>query len=552
MRGDQALGVRPLGPSALAELVTDLARARGAAEAHATPLERRARGVVYTPPPLVEAVVAATLGPWSPRPLPELTVLDPACGDGRFLVEVARWARRHQPEARLRLIGIDRDPAAAEATRRALAAAAPGAGEVIEAEALLGAALPGPFDAVVGNPPYVRSVHLRAHDPELWRALRGRFVATSRGEWDLYAAFLERARAWVRPGGRIGLIVPSRWLTAAFAAPLRAALGAEVEAVIDFGADQLFPGATTYSSIVLIEAGRVEAPSALVRRTSRGFDESELPRGAAPWISRAATARHLGRHTLGQLAHVAKGCGTNADKVYVLTGQVHGDLFLGHDGRGQPVQLEAELVRPCLRGRDVRVPDTRDRRGPSCLLPYSAAPQGPPRLVPWPELARRAPRAAAYLESHRAELERRERGRFTGEAFHRFGRPQNLAFLLDPAPKIVIPDVTQEGRALLDRGSLVLDSAYALRPRPGAPAPWQSLPLWIALLRSTALRAWLEQVGVHLRGGYVRMKTAFLEPMPLPPESDELTRAHDLAERGDLEAASEWLQAAYGSSQHPR
>lgn len=558
MSGDQALGVGQRGPSALAELVAELstelaiapARARGAA-AQATRLERRARGVVYTPMPLVEAVVTATLGPWAGRPLAELAVLDPACGDGRFLVEVARWARRHRPGARLRLVGIDRDPEAAEAARRALETAAPGAGEVLEAEALLGAELAGPFDAVVGNPPYVRSVHLRAHEPELWRALRGRFVATSHGEWDLYAAFLERARAWVRPGGRVGLLVPSRWLTAAFAAPLRAALGAEVEAVIDFGAEQLFPDATTYSSIVLLEAGRAEAPSALLRRTAHGFDESVLPRGAAPWISRATTAQRHGRHTLGQLAQVAKGCGTNADKVYVLSGQVHGDLFIGHDGRGQPVQLEAELVRPCLRGRDVREPDTAVRPGPSCLLPYDAPPGEQPRLVPWPELVRRAPRAAAYLENHRAELERRERGRFAGEAFHCFGRPQNLAFLLDPAPKIVIPDVTLEGRAVFDRGSLVLDSAYALRPRPDAPAPWQSLPLWIALLRSGAVRAWLEQVGVHLRGGYVRMKTAFLAPMPLPPEGDELARAHELAERGDLPAASAWLQQAYGSSQQP-
>src|SRR5690606_35782123 len=89
-------------------------------------------------------------------------------------------------------------------------------------EALTGAPAAGvAADVVVGNPPYLRSIHLGRADEPLRRALRGRYAATSRGEWDLYAAFLEQALEWTRPGGEVGLVVPSRWLTAAFAARLR-------------------------------------------------------------------------------------------------------------------------------------------------------------------------------------------------------------------------------------------------------------------------------------------------------------------------------------------
>src|SRR5262249_61313021 len=90
------------------------------------------------------------------------------------------------------------------------------------------------------------------------------------------------------------------------------------------------------------------------------------------------------------------------------------------------------------------------------LLPSDGA-----RLLPLDELP---PGARECLERCRPLLEARERGRFRGARFHAWGRPQNLTWLRDPAPKIVIPDAAAAGRAALDRGNLVIDTAYAVRP----------------------------------------------------------------------------------------
>lgn len=536
---------------------------------------RRARGVVYTPPPLVQFVVEQTLTPLLATAPPSLTVLDPACGDGRFLLAAARLLANVHPAATLRLIGIERDPRAAAVARAALdaalapavpgspdAAAAPASASavILEGEALLGvsieASVAAPIDAVIGNPPYVRAVHLRAHDRALWQALRHRFAATSHGEWDLYAAFLERSLGWVRRGGRVGLVVPSRWLTAAFAARLRAAIAAEVTAIVDFGAHQVFPGATTYASVVLLESGRAAGPATFARHTPRGWTRCEqvLPAGQpGPWILRAGPARTLpdtGAGTVGDHLQVAKGCGTNADKIFVVRGRIDGEHLVGQNGLGQPVRVEAAAARPCLRGRDVEAAQPGAERD-FCLLPYRVNAARPDetasaKLRPLAELWDEQPGLAAYLAGHRAALEARERGRFAGAQFHRFGRPQNLAFLLDPTPKLVIPDVTARGRAMIDVGSLVLDSAYALRPRATAPAPWQSLPLLAALLRSPAVRLWLNMVGVPLRGDYMRMKTAFLAPMPLPLDGPALRRAAAAASAGESALTSEALREAYG------
>lgn len=532
----------------------------------------RGRGAFFTPPALARFVVEETLRPWAAQPPATLRVLDPACGDGRFLAVAAGWAARHLPATELTLLGIERDARTLEVARAQLARlpaelAARCRVELVQGEALLGAAPPSPVDAVVGNPPYIRSIHLRARDPELWAALRQRFAATSHGEWDLYAPFIERTLAWLRPGGRAGLVVPSRWLTAAFAARLREAVASSVAAIVDFGALQLFEGATTYASVVVLERERAAAPAELVRLAAAGWvrDEEDLTaRGAAPWILRAGPARHQldARHgTLGEVAQIAKGCGTNADRIFIVRGVLRdgsgqgggGGVFEGTNGDGVAVTLEAALLRRCLRGRDVISEPAAPGDGAAdyCLLPYRGLPPepatAPPSLLPWDELCRLAPATAAYFASQRSALERRERGRFAGAAFYQLGRPQNLRFLLDEAPKVVIPDVAARGRALLDRGSFVLDSAYAVRPHPRAAAPWHRPALLLTLLRSPLIRLWLDMVGVPLRGGYFRMKTAFLAPMPLPPASSAelLARAAEASEAGAPAEAEELLRQAY-------
>lgn len=461
---------------------------------------RRARGQVFTPEPLARLVCEAVLGPLTGAG--RLRVLDPAAGDGRFLAAAAAVARA--AGATVELHGVERDPAVADGCR----ARVPGA-TVHVAEALFDAPALGGFDAVVGNPPYVRSIRLREADHALWARVRGAFAATAHGEWDLYGAFVERALDWVRPGGRIGLIVPSRWLTAAWAARLRGKLARArvVREVVDFGAAQVFPDATTYASVVVMERAAGPAWFDLVRRGDGGWTRARVAAdGEAPWGAAGGGEAGL---RLGDVAHIAKGTGTNADPVFVIEQAIVDGPLVRGVAAGAPVVVEAAATRPVLRGRDVHDAARLDVR---CLVPYDGA-----RLLAWPAVRDAWPLAAAHLERHRARLEARERGRFTGDRFHAYGRPQNLELLLDPAPKVVVPDVARTPRALLDAtGALVLDSAYALRPRPGAPPPWDDPRTLLALMRSPAVLAWLEQAGVPLRGNYRRLKTAYLAPMPLP------------------------------------
>lgn len=519
----------------------DAIRARG---------DRRARGAFFTPEPLVDFVVAQAIERlargrairWRDDGSPELRVLDPAAGDGRFVRRIAEALADRSPRTDIDrdrriaavlsscAVAVERDPDFAALARASL----PGA-EIRCAEALCGAGDLGRFDLIASNPPYLRSIHLGAADEALRSQLRGRYRATSYGEWDLYAAFIEQSLAWLAPGGVAGLVVPSRWLTARFARELRAELARRraVSGLIDFDSRQVFAEATTYCSVLfLADAGDEVVDVARLRPdgwSCGSVAAAEL--GAAPWRLSVGRGRELiaqlGRAgpRLGDLARVVKGTGTNADAVYV---------FEGDPDPGDP---EPELLRPVLRGRDIEAWGAASPRV-RCLVPY----HGCGRLLSPEELAR-YPRAAAHLARHRARLESRERGRFAGDRYYQFGRPQNLGLLFGDAPRVVVPDVFREPRALLDRGALVLDSAYAVFPNQPDLAP-----LICAVLNSPAVYLFLRETGVPLRGGYRRMKTAYLNDLPIPDPSGPAAAAIIAAVLASAPASAiaEQVRLAYG------
>ncbi len=75
------------------------------------------------------------------------------------------------------------------------------------------------YDVVVGNPPYVRA-HRRTKE-----ALAADYAEVAVDQWDMYILFLYRAlRWWLKPGGRMGFVVPMAVLDAGYAQQIRRVL----------------------------------------------------------------------------------------------------------------------------------------------------------------------------------------------------------------------------------------------------------------------------------------------------------------------------------------
>jgi Eco57I restriction-modification methylase len=113
------------------------------------------------------------------------------------------------------------------------------------------AELIGGFDAVIGNPPYVRQELIKEYKP----ALKRTFAATYDGSADLYVYFYEQGLKLLRPGGRLSYVVTNKWLRAGYAEGVRDLFAnkAWVEFVADFGhAKNFFPDADVFPSVLVI------------------------------------------------------------------------------------------------------------------------------------------------------------------------------------------------------------------------------------------------------------------------------------------------------------
>ncbi|MEZ0228075.1 MAG: TaqI-like C-terminal specificity domain-containing protein [Planctomycetota bacterium] len=266
----------------------------------------RILGRVFTPAKVASALATVTLRGLDGE---RVCVLDPACGGGALLAAAAQVLG-----ARAELEGWDKDRASLEEARATLHGAR-SRPTLRRRDALFEGR--GTFDAVIANPPWVsfsgrESVAIA---PALRKRLRARF-ASFRGWPSLQGPFLERAFELVRPGGRIGFVLPRQVLELDRYAPLRALVSerGRLVAVNDLGED-VFPGVCEPAATVVWERPLSTVPAAGPGDDARIECRPELPRWALRALDRLARwprfPRELvsdpGVHTGNAAEHVLSG-----------------------------------------------------------------------------------------------------------------------------------------------------------------------------------------------------------------------------------------------------
>jgi len=180
--------------------------------------QRKERGAWYTPPALVDLLLEAALDPsWVSERGGAWRVIDPACGDGRFLAR-ADELLRELGVTHIELVGIDIDAGAADAARRRCPSAT-----IVHGDALVGTTLDiapftperGPFDLVVGNPPFLSQLAASTARGGASRHGGGPYA-------DAAVEFLALGSRLVdQSGGRLGFVLPQSLLAARDAADVR-------------------------------------------------------------------------------------------------------------------------------------------------------------------------------------------------------------------------------------------------------------------------------------------------------------------------------------------
>ena len=219
-------------------------------------------GQFYTPAPVTDLLIVLALDGDSP------SVLDPGCGSGTFLLRAYRYlldSRQLDHGALLSNIwGFDISPFAAELAvinlfRQDLSEFnnfprvlcgdffERTVGEKVDFPPARGGTQPKvaltipEFDAVVANPPYLRSQHQDDLDPQYKARLFG-LVLREHGieapsKTDLFAFFAYHAHPFLKVGGRIAFVTSSSWLTADYGSRLQRFLLDKFNLIAVIGSD---------------------------------------------------------------------------------------------------------------------------------------------------------------------------------------------------------------------------------------------------------------------------------------------------------------------------
>ncbi len=387
----------------------------------------------------------------------------------------------------------------------------------------------GGFDAIVGNPPYIRIQTLQETDPETVAHLNSHYRAAAKGNYDIYVVFVERALSLLNPSGRLGYILPHKFLNAQYGGALRQLLaaGKHLAGIVHFGDQQVFEGATTYTCLLFLT--RTETAKFWLRKVNdlEAWQRDEQAVTGEVRASETGTTEwnfHVGpeaalfnkllsvRTTLGGIAsRMAQGIRTSANEVYVLDILQAGARVIRARSEilQREVKVERNMISRFLQGRDIKRYALLDS-GKAVIIPYHQQ-QGGWELVPEKVLRESAPNTYDYIRENKSHLEGRERGRMRGYGWYGYIYPKNIDVMR--APKILVPDIADRASYALDEaGEFAFTSGYGITLKREVKV---SAKFVLDLLNSKVLDFFLKKISTTMRGGFFRYFTQFIEKLPI-------------------------------------
>jgi len=389
------------------------------------------------------------------------------------------------------------------------------------------------WDAVVGNPPYVRQEGLgefKGYFAEKYRAYHG--VA------DLYVYFVELGASLLQKEGFFSYILANKWMRANYGEPLRRWMKERcIDEIVDFGDLPVFPEATTYPCILRLCGGQAR-PSFRAAEVETldfgrlkdyvedhaysvslaGLDDSgwslveESVQRLLEKLRRAGTP--LGEYVNGKIYYGIK---TGLNEAFVIDGETRARL-IAEDPKS------AELIKPFLAGRDIKRYEPQVSDNYLILVPNGWTNSSRSETDdPWSYFEKRYPAIASHLAQFSLAAQKRyDKGDYWWELracdyYEEFERP-----------KIIFPDISQRSNFAFDRigGYYSANTTYII--------PSNNKYLF-SLLNSSLSTFYYKNLLSEYRGGYLRFFTQYLEQIPIrrisfsTPEADRRRLAEELA-----------------------
>lgn len=456
-----------------------------------TPEEIKASGSTYTPEALAEFVAEQIVGQLSPK-LGNVSVLDPAIGDGELLISLVKSLKERGVKG-VNVFGYETNKGAIDLAEARLSKYLSKEKIKFDNSSFLEHALDHfqedssdlfsakdslqKYDLIIANPPYVRTQVMGAKESQ---SLADRFGLA--GRVDLYHAFIMGMAYVLKPGGFAGIIVSNRFMTTKSGAEVRSQIlkNFDVKAVWDLGDTKIFdvavlpavlllqkkqplcpdrknrkinftsiyqtenPAKKTVATVMdaLSLKGTVEVEDGrrfLIKQGTleHGEDDKGVWRVATKTVdSWLRKVQENTWKTFGEIGKIRVGVKTTADKVFIRS---------DWDKEATP-----ELLKPLIThhiGGRYKASNSTDR----FILYTHHSIDGKKQVVDIDKY----PMAKKYLEENRERLEGRKYVIEAGRKWYEIWVPQDPA--LWERDKIVFRDISEEPMFWLDQSGAVVN-----------------------------------------------------------------------------------------------
>ena len=403
-----------------------------------------------------------------------------------------------------------------------------------------------PFDAIIGNPPYVNTegMHLLLPSVE-FDAYKKRYYSSHK-QFDKYFIFLERALQKVKADGYVCYIVPNKFFKIKAGEKLRQLISEQKSLVRldDFGDTQLFEDKTIYSSIVLLQKraqdkflySSVDSVDKLW--AGEGLSEISLSTeilSALPWRLSTDLEFLLLLKDLDEVsvpitkyADIFTGIQTSAEKTKTywfsddeICSETENSYVINKAGK--QYTIEKKILRPYFK------PVKKTEKGLNSyssitsnkyiIFPYTE--NG--KLIPIDVLTHKFPGTYEYLKDNYNVLApkgiiaggKRDVNGATEDTWYRYGRSQALT-AFNNRQKLIVGILSKEPMFARDNNDLLIASGdtagyCAVCEKEGSPYCLEYLQAW---LNNSYTEKILQIIGSDFEGGFYARGASVLRTLP--------------------------------------
>ena len=377
----------------------------------------------------------------------------------------------------------------------------------------------GGFDAIVGNPPYIKIQNLTLYNSKSISYLKNKYFSAQKGSYDIYIVFVERAFSLLNSNGKLGYILPHKFFNSGYGINLRDLLirSKAIEMIIHFNDYQIFKNASTYTCLLFLS--KKQRNTIKVSKVKREhFDPKLLEKVQfieididlwrdKDWNIISSDKRKLinkfqNFEKLSDITtNIFQGPKTGADNVFIFNCIKTNakTIFCYSESLKEEFEIERGIVKPYIKGKHIKKYFIDYSSNQYTLYPYND--EG--NLIPINEIKKLFPLAFEYLNhpTNRQILLKRENGRFK-KIWWSYSRPQNMQIVFNK--KILTPfNAFNNSYALDNVGDFVFSAgvsgAYGIIIKEPNLISYEYL---IGLLNSKLFDFFIKSISTSLRGGF--------------------------------------------------